>query len=101
MLRYDDSGIKEDEVILNQKPPLGPDWIHFEMDVVLTTGVEAFHVLFQVVTNSPMLSWGVDEILIAGGSCLHLAWSDQCGNSEMFYYDKCLICNFSKTFLIV
>ena len=79
LLRYDDSGIKKDYIILTQQPPLGPDWIHVDMDVVLLSGVEAFHVLFQVVTNSTRLSGGVDKIRITGGSCLDLSSSNLCG----------------------
>ena len=86
LLRYDDSGIKKDDIILNQQPPLGPDWIHFDMDVVLPTGVEAFHVLFHFVTNSTSLSGGMDDIRITGGSCLDLTWSSHCGNSKLKLY---------------
>ncbi len=61
--------------VVAELPPLGSDWRYFAMDVYLPDGVEAFHVLFQVVTRATRQSIALDDIRITEGSCIATGWS--------------------------
>ncbi len=61
--------------VVAELPALGSDWRYFAMDVTLPDGVEAFHVLFQVVTKATRQLFGLDDIRITEGSCISTGWS--------------------------